>query len=956
MSRISWVRILALVGLIFLISRAAVAQPSDDRSAVLLRSIALDADTGVAAVPEKLAAPADAGYAIVKLSGPVSALALAKLEAMSERIYTYLPHDAFLVKLPASLGEKALQDLGARFVEPYHPLYKMAPGIAELSQDLAAAKEDAWSRGMRQVMVRVFPDADLDAVRARIEALGFEVVGAKADGRFARIRLLTDRDTLARGHEAIARIPEVFWLDFEARRVLLNDTTISVGQSGLSSGGATPVFDHGIYGEGQIIGVLDTGIDPDMCYFRDPSLGLPPINPCDGGTVVDLNQRKLIAVDFLWSQDCSGGVSAGEWDNHDHGSHVAGTAAGDDFATPLLHDTADGMAPGAKLIVQDGGFSTGDNCADLPGLGCPVVDLVPIFQQAYDQGARIHTNSWGDRENFTPLNLYSAGSEDADETMWNNKDLLLVFAAGNSGTSSGTVLSPSTAKSVLAVGATQRGSSADSLASFTSCGPAADGRIKPDVMAPGVSIVSANSDNNSGSNNCSTRTMSGTSMASPAVAGLTALVRQYYTDGFYPSGIATGADALTPSGALLKASMINSGREMGGAPAIPSNCQGWGRVLLDDLLFFPGDARKLFVHDEAAGFGTGSSGASQDFTFTVAAGEPLEVTLAWTDFPSTPAALTNLVNDLDLEVAGPDGTFLGNVFSGGVSVTGGGADRLNPVEQVFLASPTAGTWTVTVRSWNIPSGPQDFALVVTGDVMESSPCAATCGDGVVECNEVCDTGALGGATCGDFGCGGGTLACNGTCDGFDISGCTECPVCDNDGVCELGEDCVGCPSDCVSGEAAGAVCGNGVCEAGDGEDCVSCPSDCNGQQGGKPANRFCCGDGDGSGPVGCGDARCSTGSFSCTDTPQLPGTFCCGLFACETGESCSNCALDCAVGELCGDGVDNDCDGDIDCADLDCTGAPECDLSCGQPGEACSVGGDCCSGKCKGPSGSMTCR
>ena len=77
------------------------------------------------------------------------------------------------------------------------------------------------------------------------------------------------------------------------------------------------------------------------------------------------------------------------------------------------------------------------------------------------------------------------------------------------------------------------------MASFSSCGFTEDGRIKPDLTLPGSSIVSANSDNNTGSQNCNTRSLSGTSMATPATAGFAALARQYYTEGFHPSGTAT---------------------------------------------------------------------------------------------------------------------------------------------------------------------------------------------------------------------------------------------------------------------------------------------------------------------------------------------------------------------------------------------------------------------------------
>lgn len=464
-----------------------------------------------------------------------------------------------------------------------------------------------------------------------------------------------------------------------------------------------------------MLAVLDTGIDPGMCYFREPEGALPPINPCDGGTLVDAGRRKLIAVDFLWDGECAGGITDFEWDTHDHGTHVAGTAVGDDLASPLGHDSGDGMAPGAQLVVQDGGFD-GDNCADLPGLGCPVVDLKPIFQQAYDQGARLHSNSWGDRENF-PVQRYSASSQDADQFMWDHPDFLLFFAAGNAGPK-GMVISPSTAKSVISVGATLRGPLADSMAPFSSCGPTEDGRIKPDITSPGANILSADNDGDAGYENCGQRSLSGTSMATPAAAGLADLVRQYFEDGWYPSGSADPAAATTPSGAFIKGLLINSGRDMAAAGPIPDDCQGWGRVTLDDVLYFAGDGRRLWVRDDPQGFALGTSGVQHDFVLEVdSASEPLKVTLTWTDFPSTPAADPHLNNDLDLEVTGPLGTFLGNVFADGESVTGGSPDRLNTVEQVLFSAPLPGEYVVTVRSFNVPDGPQPYALSVTGDTL-----------------------------------------------------------------------------------------------------------------------------------------------------------------------------------------------------------------------------------------------
>jgi hypothetical protein len=678
----------------------------DDRGGLIdLASVAIDTRAAAIATDDATSAADGSGrYMLVQLGGPASAAELDALAASVDEVYAYLPHDAFLVK--AAPGQ-AIAARGA-WTGVYRPEYKVARNLRDAAD--AAADGD-----VRTVMVHAYPDADLDRVAGDMAiAPEADVVGVGTSRRFSRVRLRVPADRMVSVAEELAAIPEVFWIDVEAQRTLYNDTTVWVGQSGVSGGQATPVFANGIHGEGQVIGFIDTGADVDSCYFRDPARGLPATNACNGGTAVDAAHRKVLAVDFLHSTECAGGIANTEWDTQNHGTHVGATIAGDNFANPIERDPGDGMAPGAKLVVQDGGFGT-DNCGDLPGIGCPVVDLTPFFQQAYNQGARLHTNSWGDQENNSPQNNYTAATQDVDDFMWTHPDFLIFFAAGNSGPGTATVGSPSVAKNGVSVGATLRGTSAESMASFSSCGPTSDGRIKPDVTIPGSGIISGRNDGNVTSNNCTTISMSGTSMASPAAAGLGALARQYYTAGYYPTGAPVTANRFTPSAALVKATLLNSARQMTGAGAIPNNCQGWGRILLDDTLFFPGQTRRLFTADDA-GFPSGGAGQTRTFSFTVQAGTSLKATLAWTDFPSTPAASIHLVNDLDLEVSGPSGTFRGNVFSGGQSTTGGVADRRNTVEQVLLNAPAAGAYTVTVRAFNVPSGPQPFALVVTGAV------------------------------------------------------------------------------------------------------------------------------------------------------------------------------------------------------------------------------------------------
>lgn len=152
--------------------------------------------------------------------------------------------------------------------------------------------------------------------------------------------------------------------------------------------------------------------------------------------------------------------------------------------------------------------------------------------------------------------------------------------------------------------------------------------------------------------------------------------------------------------------------------------------------------------------------------------------------------------------------------------------------------------------------------------------------------------------------------------------------CDGDGVCEAGEDGFGCAIDCP--QVSGAKCGNGLCEIGDGEDCVSCAADCAGVQAGGGGD-FCCGDG-GTNPIACGvnaaDDRCIDATLDrfCRVATRVAAT--CGDRLCEGEETALSCAQDCVVpacepteliNELsCVDDQDNDCDGFVDVADLDC--------------------------------------
>ena len=654
---------------------------------------------------------------LVQFSGPVVDAWIDELLDRGAEVLGYIPDYAFKVRMSPAAAKQVAALAHTLYVGPFHPAYRLSPDLAVVG------------RGIFELTLE--PGASPQVVRAAVELYGGAVLAI--DEHVGVIS--ADAADLAR----LATLSDVAWI--QERQELVTHNDVAAGQMN-----AAPAWSAGYNGQGQKLTVADTGLDTGNkgtvhMDFRNRVANLAswPIQP-----------GWNTAVNNPGADDGSADLGSG------HGTHVLGSAGGNGARSGGLYK---GIAPGATLNLQAieqwvnynplyeaQGYRDGYALAGIPD------DLANLFNQAYLWGSRIHTNSWG----ASKAGLYNSNSRETDAFMWGHKDMTILFSAGNEGVDSNrdgivdpdSIGSPATAKNVITVGAVENlkpnpspnansgtyGSwwpsdfpvnplkddpMADAgdrgMVAFSSRGPTDDGRIKPDVVAPGTWILSvrssrASSDGWGNPLNQYYMYMGGTSMATPLTAGAATVVRDFYV---------RGMNHANPSAALVKGTLINTADDIAGqyagskndAGPIPNNDEGWGAVNLGAAV---DKAHRVFEDDPQAALRTGERKATR---YWVTPGRPFKVTLVWTDYPGTESAAKALVNDLDLTVKAPDGSiYKGNRFSGGWTVVGGAADRTNNVECVYIQNPAQGEYEIAVRGNNVPVGPQAYALVLTGNV------------------------------------------------------------------------------------------------------------------------------------------------------------------------------------------------------------------------------------------------
>jgi len=530
-------------------------------------------------------------------------------------------------------------------------------------------------------------------------------------GRFATFEI--DRTTT--GLAWLVAQDEIEWLEEKIWAVTANDVADTILKapdlwSQSTMNGINSSW-NGVDGSGIIVTVADSGLDSgvnDSTMHADFS-----------DHILDIVSWGMTPSD---ASSCGSTADDGASDIDGHGTHVAGSVLGDGTNSS---GNIKGMAPEAQLYFQ----AIGVWCANAPTTprdyryslnGLPS-NLTELFKEGAENGSRVHTNSWG-----SPVaGDYTTYSMQADIAARDYQNMTILFSAGNSGVDNNgdgevdfdSLGAPASAKSVLTVGASENdrptinsvygsgyGSpistdrNADNisgLAAFSSRGPTDDNRLKPDIVAPGTFILSALTRYNTKSvgwmsYNASYVYMGGTSMSTPLTAGATALLLEHLIDNMGHED---------PNSSLVKAIFAASATDMmgqynsatnGAGETAPNDHEGWGRVDMRSAL------NASWVDNESL-----TTGVNRGWSFNIPLNAPdLNVVVAWTDKESTPAAGTNLVNDLDLAVKDPSGTWTEL------------SNNLDTLRGLKFANPAQGTWEVHINGTNVPVGPQYFSVAI----------------------------------------------------------------------------------------------------------------------------------------------------------------------------------------------------------------------------------------------------
>jgi serine protease AprX len=613
---------------------------------------------------------------LVRFAGPIREEWKAALASRGIRIEFWAPPFGACLTLPAGMAPAALRG------------FPFLAGAVAYTQ--ALCRRDVRPQSDRERVATGMPDGLVDVVcfgraatprvEEQLRRLNIPILSSSSSK--IRVQFTGDLATL-RNLEGV-KIADA------ARAPIPLGAEAGPAQRSSPAPAVVPNFD----GRGEVIAIADTGLDGgvnDAALHRDFQ-----------------GRIELLAnwpTNSSWTPFLAAtGIADDAADrNSGHGTHVAGLALGDGAISAGRHR---GAAPGARLVFQ----ALEQFCSVKPAFANQIrsgfylsgrpLDLRELFRQARERGARIHVNSWGDPAH----GAYTDDCFEADLFLRENPDAIILFAAGNDGADTdgdgrfdrGSLYAPATAKNVLTIGATEGAEAVglrrtwgeldpngqrfrnafdrqalvsgtpDRIACFSSAGPTADGRIKPDLCVAGTNLAAPRS------RLCSTR---GWGFADP--------MPHYMYDG-------------GTSMATLKALLILGARPVRGrgtfARALPHEA-GYG--LLDVAASLPNQSNAaVTVVDETNGLKTGEE---RRYAVQVPSGATMKAVLCWYDEPGE-----RLINDLDLALFTEDGAEVVRL-----------ADHTNTVEVIEAPRLAAGRYLLRVSAFNVPAGPQPFALTVS---------------------------------------------------------------------------------------------------------------------------------------------------------------------------------------------------------------------------------------------------
>ncbi|HVM62689.1 MAG TPA: S8 family serine peptidase [Verrucomicrobiae bacterium] len=773
--------------------QSGAAEIRDDGNLLRLNAATIDTTTAmVRAVRQSVSSVHGKRMHLIQFVGPVKPEWREAVKRTGARIVSYIPQNAYLVygdatalgKLQGLAGSSAYVQWHGEYLDDYkiHPAARLVDAHGNARQPLT----DLFA-------IQLLEDADANpSTLALIDRLKLEPVRRQHHllhyvNVVVRLRP-ADLTTLAAEPDVVSIQPYGEPRKFDERQDqivagnLTGDTPTGPGYlSWLESIGFTQEqFDQ----SGFVVDISDSGIDNGTT--SPGHFALYELGDTNNASRVAYNRLEGTPDRHSTIQGCDG-----------HGNLNAHIVCAYDQNTGFPHtDSAGyyydlGVCPFVRVgssVVFDPANFTNPNYANL-------------MSDAYNDGARISNNSWGDSgmdgEYGTDSQAYDALVRDAepdgsDYATPGNQEMVVVFVDSNDGPGASTVSPPATAKNVFSVGGSEnvrsmstanggttasgfdgcdspdsQADNANDIVSFSGRGPCVDGRKKPDLVAPAIHVTAG------APQSYPPPSPSGTGSALPCfldigpdeigVCGVQGS-GSASADNFFPVGqefftestgtshagpAVSGACALLrqyfinqslspPSPAMTKAYLMNSARYMTGSGA---NDTLWsnsqGMGELDLGMAFDGVPRIL--RDEPAADTFTASGQTRKYFGTITdATKPFRVTLAWTDEPASTAS-GGLNNDLDLTVSIGCDTFLGNVFSGSHSVAGGKVDHLNNVESVYLPAGFAGDFTITVTADNINSDALNTGSGVSQDFALVAYNAQTITGPPVECSFTLNT-------------------------------------------------------------------------------------------------------------------------------------------------------------------------------------------------------------------------